>query len=1197
VKITHLEVDGFGAWKGLELDDLSDGLNVFYGANEAGKTTLMQFVRTMLYGFSATRRARYLPPCHGGRAGGMLRVAGPDGLVDIVRHDQPDAADQVTGELSLRGSNGPLNEVQALTKLLRDVDEATFNHVFAVGLREIQELGTLGDNDAAQWLYSLTTGLDRVSLVDVLRELTASRERILSTDGRPSQVVQLLNEREKLLGEIDELRAIVPQYAQLAAQREQLQSDIERREKEVRELQQTVGVAELAQSLRDKWRQRNDLDQQLTAIGQLPRLPAGALVQLEDINDRVTRHEHRLEEVHSERELLQEEIASLGINDALCRQAARIEALTDQQSWLESLSARIDQLTAEVKTLESQLAGEQKDLGLSSDATSRVQLHGKSVKELRTAAKGVRAARQKLKEISEQNDQKRQVADSASKEIRSALSGRSERDLKAALERSGTLVTNLRRRIQLDERLDQLARNEKEVKEDTHDALDHQLLPPWVLMSIGGVFVCGVVLILAGLLLPGWHLNLAGWALAGLGLVGAAIAGAAKSLWEAAAKRHLEACRKQLKTIEQQTAKAKEEREKIDAQLPKGSGPMLARLQAEEKNLASLEDLLSLDGKRQSAEQQVGTVEGGLQAAKDECAAAEKRWLQALAKGGLPANMKPQQVRALAMSRQRIGPLNQQLERVRQELADRRRDLQSASQRISQIATDANLVPVSDRPLERLKQIRQELTSQQGLLTRRDGWREKDRRFRRHQTKVSQALRRAQRQRRDLLTQSGVMDESEFRRLAERQAQAETIRRERDTLARDIAAALAGRCSEETLRQRIEQVLPDQPTVELPKQSQRLQTSQQTLQGMFEQRGQLNEQLKSLAGDRRLAERTLDLGVVEERLREALERWQVLAVTQLLLERIRGVYERERQPETLQEASRYLAQMTSGRYTRVWTPLGEHLLRVDDSQGNSLPVEVLSRGTREQLFLCLRLALVASYARRGVRLPLVLDDVFVNFDAGRARAAAGVLRDFAAEGHQLLVFTCHEHTVKFFKLLKATVRELPLRGDAAQLPKKLELEEAPEEPEVIAPVVVAKRPEKKPEKVERKVEKKEKVELPPPVEIVVAEPLPEPPAPKAPEPVAEADWEHELDKPAEPASEPEEEAFPHRRSLATSRIRRHSGPFDDAIWQEPINDELEVAEDAFHDFDADDDIEDEIESWDKSSVEDFDADDDDAEAA
>ena len=82
---------------------------------------------------------------------------------------------------------------------------------------------------------------------------------------------------------------------------------------------------------------------------------------------------------------------------------------------------------------------------------------------------------------------------------------------------------------------------------------------------------------------------------------------------------------------------------------------------------------------------------------------------------------------------------------------------------------------------------------------------------------------------------------------------------------------------------------------------------------------------------------------------------------------------------------------------------------VDDQQGQSLRVELLSRGTREQLFLALRLALVGSYARRGVRLPLVLDDVLVNFDAPRAKAAALVLRDFARAGHQLLIFTCHEH--------------------------------------------------------------------------------------------------------------------------------------------------------------------------------------------
>ncbi len=98
----------------------------------------------------------------------------------------------------------------------------------------------------------------------------------------------------------------------------------------------------------------------------------------------------------------------------------------------------------------------------------------------------------------------------------------------------------------------------------------------------------------------------------------------------------------------------------------------------------------------------------------------------------------------------------------------------------------------------------------------------------------------------------------------------------------------------------------------------------------------------------------------------------------------------------------------------MWTPLGETCLRVDDAEGRSLPVESLSRGTREQLFLSLRLALAACYARRGAPLPLVLDDVLVNFDAERAKAAAAVLGDFAAAGHQLLVFTCHEHIAGLF---------------------------------------------------------------------------------------------------------------------------------------------------------------------------------------
>jgi hypothetical protein len=123
--------------------------------------------------------------------------------------------------------------------------------------------------------------------------------------------------------------------------------------------------------------------------------------------------------------------------------------------------------------------------------------------------------------------------------------------------------------------------------------------------------------------------------------------------------------------------------------------------------------------------------------------------------------------------------------------------------------------------------------------------------------------------------------------------------------------------------------------------------------------------------------------------------------------------------------------MTGGRYMRVWTSVDERRLRVEGN-GQSLPIELLSSGAREQLFLSLRLALVDRFARHGKSMPLVLDDVLVNFDAERARAAATMLADWANEGRQVLLFTCHEHIAEQFAALRADVRRLPENKDSSR---------------------------------------------------------------------------------------------------------------------------------------------------------------------
>ena len=71
----------------------------------------------------------------------------------------------------------------------------------------------------------------------------------------------------------------------------------------------------------------------------------------------------------------------------------------------------------------------------------------------------------------------------------------------------------------------------------------------------------------------------------------------------------------------------------------------------------------------------------------------------------------------------------------------------------------------------------------------------------------------------------------------------------------------------------------------------------------------------------------------------------------------------------------------------------------------SVPVEQVSGGEREQIYLATRLAL-ADVLARGERQLVVLDDVLAATDAGRLARVMGVLEE-AAQRLQVLILTCH----------------------------------------------------------------------------------------------------------------------------------------------------------------------------------------------
>ena len=296
-------------------------------------------------------------------AGGTLDVAGPHGRFQISRHDA--AADGTPGEqLTLTAPDGTRQGEHFVKVLLSNVDETVFNNVFAVGLREIQELATLSDTEAAELLYNLTAGLDRVSLVEVLQELDASRNRILDAAGRPCQVLQLLADYEKLRAEIDELAAVGHRYGHVAAEREQLHAEITQLEEEANRVERLARVTDLALAVRDRWTQRAALDEQLSAIGPLKIMPEAAVERLDALNARIQKHQEHLDRLAQQTEALRAEFAGLAVNESLWRQAARIEAFKEQEPWIAQLQGQIGELEKEIAGLSAELTAESERLGL-----------------------------------------------------------------------------------------------------------------------------------------------------------------------------------------------------------------------------------------------------------------------------------------------------------------------------------------------------------------------------------------------------------------------------------------------------------------------------------------------------------------------------------------------------------------------------------------------------------------------------------------------------------------------------------------------------------------------------------------------------------------------------------------------------------------------------------------------------------------
>ncbi len=196
-----------------------------------------------------------------------------------------------------------------------------------------------------------------------------------------------------------------------------------------------------------------------------------------------------------------------------------------------------------------------------------------------------------------------------------------------------------------------------------------------------------------------------------------------------------------------------------------------------------------------------------------------------------------------------------------------RRELAALAGRIEQTFAAAGIAaPPAASLSDQVRYLRRELAEHESRRQRRDALRLRRQKWRRRQNVLEQTWRRWRRRRQTLLAQCQAADLAEFRTQAADFARVKLLNAQRDEAAVEITSLLAGVASEAEAAAVITDQTQQQISDQLSTAAALLEDARRRQRRLFEQRGQLNEQIRLVGGDRRMAVKRFELAQVEQRL-------------------------------------------------------------------------------------------------------------------------------------------------------------------------------------------------------------------------------------------------------------------------------------------------------------------------------------------
>jgi len=1057
--IEEIFVGSFGAFRATRIGPLHPGLTVILGRNEAGKSTIVELVRSVFFGFkkkagnSNIYESVHLLP----RKGRLVVRTDTDRRLVVGRGERRGFRD---GALTVADEHGNAAGPSSLPFLAAGMDRIAYESLYAFDAELMRKL----DQDALRGkIAAAALGSLEVNPLDVMHDVSERLKNLARRSGNGSPSLHGVRTR---LREVDrKLRSLEEKPARYSLLLEERAGMGQRRRELAAEIAETeCGLGKLRPllTLEEPWNRLQALDREADLLEPASLFPADGISRLEQALERRRDADALIREADQSLDHLRRRLAELIFDPVLGKHADSLRALSTEAGQMADLPEKIAKLSHEILEITTNLDEVLGELGpgwtrervTESDPSYPVEKeirgHADSLRDERDTVNNLRSRLADFEETCKRLHARVTAGDEELQRLLPLCDGLLEPQ---SLRRLQQWKVNIERITGLEgiltEKSSRLVACVTAAKEAETELIAHEnrfktsptnrslllIVPAVALAGAGFIAWAG-----SGTELASAIMQVAGWMM----IVASPLSAAAWKLIREPRRR----------------ARSVQIRDELVQKRERGSGE-IALLEAERRALlhqlgllrreqietarevlhdpqADLRGVIAAEMRSAAAEEPTRrrrvmeyaldsdrgdweAAQGRLQEATrlhDEAIVSRKRiegeWRAFLDRHGFDPDLDPATAQSLVIrlreAKATIHHLSE-IETAQDSLSSRWEDF---SVRVRELGAEMGHPVPSDRsPVEQVEYWLHLETEARHILSQRQSLSERiaDR-------EIFHDVSKKKRQDAEeaiaaLIAAAGVADEELFRQRSLLHQRLSEVEHERGILLGGLASALATP-DDETVRA----ILRKENWDELRNRERALRVQLERLRNESEEvatrEGRLSREIETLEDEDETECLLMERAELIAGLNGLVREWLTLNLSRRLLEKTLRMYESEKQPKVLERGSEVFQALTRGAFAKVIFSLDENRVSVERTDGTIVPEELLSTGTLEQVYLSLRLAHVEVY-HCGETIPLLLDDIFVNFDPDRARAAAECLESFSRRTNtQVLFFTCHPHIAELF---------------------------------------------------------------------------------------------------------------------------------------------------------------------------------------